>query len=77
MKNYPQKNSLLIEEIKRFALVTGKLLQGAAFLLDGGLDLGGGRVVLDVDRGLGRWFLACSARRAKQTAETGGVRAGK
>lgn len=68
---------LLIEEIKGFALVTGKLLQGAAPLLDGRLNLRGGCVVLDVHWGLHRRLLGRPARRAEQTAETGGVRAGK
>lgn len=68
---------LLIEEIKGFALVTGQLLQGAAPLLDGRLNLRGGCVVLDVHGGLHRRLLGRSGRRAKQTAETGGVRAGK
>lgn len=68
---------LLIEEIKRFALVTGQLLQGAAPLLDGRLNLRGGCVVLDVHRCLRRRLLGRPARRAEQTAETGGVRAGK
>lgn len=67
---------LLVEEIEGFALVAGQLLQGAAPLLDGRLDLRGGRVVLDVDGGLHRRLLGCPARRAEQTAETGGVRAG-
>lgn len=70
-------DSLLVEEIKGFALVTGQLLQGAAPLLDGRLNLRGGCVVLDVHRGLHRRLLGCPARRAEQTAETGGVRAGK
>lgn len=68
---------LLIEEVKGFALVTGKLLQGAALLLDGRLNLRGGCVVLDVYWGLRCRLLGSSARRAEQTAETGGVRAGK
>lgn len=68
---------LLIEEVEGFALVAGQLLQGAALLLHRRLDLRGGRVVLDVHRGLPRRLLGPSARRAKQTAETGGVRAGQ
>lgn len=67
-------DSLLVQEVEGLALVAGQLLQGAALLLDGRLDLGGGGVVLDVHRGLRRRLLPASARRAKQTAETGGVR---
>lgn len=70
-------DSLLVEEIKGFAFVTGQLLQGAAPLLDGRLNLRGGCVVLDIHRGLRRRLLGRRARRAEQTAETGGVRAGK
>lgn len=70
-------NLLLIEEIKGFALVTGQLLQGAAPLLDGRLNLRGGCVVLDVHWGFHRRLLGRPARRAEQTAETGGVRVGK
>lgn len=68
---------LLIEEVKGFALVTGQLLQGAALLLDGRLNLRGGCVVLDIYWGLRCRLLGSPARRAEQTAETGGVRAGK
>lgn len=70
-------DSLLVEEIEGLALVAGQLLQGAALLLHRGLDLIGGRVVLDVHRRLHRRLLGCAAGRAEQTAETGGVRAGK
>ena len=73
----PLSNLLLIEEIKGFALVTGQLLQGAAPLLDGRLDLRGGCIVLDVHWSLRRRLLGRLARRAEQTAETGGVRAGE
>lgn len=70
--------SLLIEEIKGFALVTGQLLQGTALLLDGRLNLSSGCVVLDIHGGFPQCrLLGCPTRRAKQTAETGGVRAGK
>lgn len=70
--------SLLIEEIKGFALVTGQLLQGAALLLDGRLNLSSGCVVLDIHGCFHRCrLLGCPPRRAEQTAETGGVRAGK
>lgn len=70
-------DSLFVEEIKGLALVTGQLLQGTALLLDGRLNLRRGGVVFDVHRGLHRRLLGLPARRAKQTAETGGVRAGK
>lgn len=74
---FPLTDSLLVEEIKGLALVARQLLQGAALLLHRGLDLIGGRVVLDVHRRLHRRLLGCAAGRAEQTAETGGVRAGK
>ena len=67
-------NLLLIEEVESLALVAGQLLQGAALLLDGGLDLGGGGVVLDVDRGVPRRLLGRSPRRAEQAAEAGAAR---
>lgn len=70
-------DSLLVEEVEGLALVAGQLLQGAALLLDRRLHLGGGGVVLDVDGRLHRRLLGRAARRAEQTAETGGVRAGK
>lgn len=71
-------DSLLVQEVECLAFVAGQLLQGAALLLDGRLDVGGGGVVLDVHRSLRRRrrLLPSSARRAKQAAETGGVRGG-
>lgn len=70
-------DSLFVEEIKGLALVAGQLLQGTALLLDGRLNLRCGGVVFDVHRGFHRRLLGLPARRAEQTAETGGVRAGK
>lgn len=73
----PPTDLLLIEEIEGFALVAWQLLQRAAPLLHGRLEVSGGHVVLDVHRRLQRRLLGRRARRAEQTAETGCVRVGK